>query len=428
MKIRAREEQRLHLPRQISKSSLIRESMNMPGWLSSQLKELSEKGTFYWVRVAGIVVLGIWAGDWVAHTDSWRGWRRSCYQLLQYVNPLKPHPYGTVLVLIEDQEYWREPGLFAHRTPIRRDCLANLVRAIGAQDPAVIALDFNLESPSVEGNPIDEPEYAAETDKLVTAIRELPRKCAVVLPKTTRTPSPGEYLENAAVYDGKDFGQTKVYKGYISGPKDFPRVAFFTMTTQNGGSLSSFAQAIARAKDPRSTLDNKGPTLPTTTFVALKEFPQASALDVLKGESHALEKLPHNVVIVGAHWHMDGYNHGKLIDLHDSTMGLVPGALLHANYVESILNTRLYWEWPPVWLRIIEIAAALLVALVFALKTGTVVKALAVGVIILALVVTSIVSLLAFASVFDFSILIIVVIAHAVVEQVLERKREGVQA
>jgi CHASE2 domain-containing sensor protein len=428
MKIWARQKQRLHLPHQICKLSLIRETMNMPGWLSSQLKELGEKRAFYWVQVAGIVILGIWAGDRIAHADSWRGLRRSCYQLLQYANPLKPHPYEIVLVLIEDQEYWREPGLFAHRTPIRRDCLANLVRAIGAQDPAVIALDFNLESPSVEGNPIDEPEYAAETDKLATAIRELPPKCAVVLPKTTRTPSPGEYLENAAVYDGKDFGQTKVYKGYISGPNDFPRVALFTMSTQNGGSLSSFAQAIARAKDPRSTVDNKGPALPTTTFVALKEFPQASALDVLKGEPHALEKLSHNVVIVGAHWHRDGYNHGDLIDLHDSIIGLVPGALLHANYVQAILTTRLYWEWAPVWLRIIEVAAALLVALVFALKTGTVAKALAVGVIILALYVTSIVSLLAFALVFDFSILIVLVIAHAVVAHIIERKTKGLQA
>lgn len=400
----------------------------MPAWLSSHLKELSNKGVLYWIRVAGSVVLGIWAGDWVAHTDSWRGWRRSCYQFLQYVVPLRPHPYGTVLVLIKDQEYWREPGLFAHRTPIRRDTLAKLVTAIGAQGPAVIALDFNLESPSPDGNPIDEPEYASETDALATAIRELPRNCSVVLPKTTRTPLPGQYLENSAVYDNKDFGKTKVYKGYISGPKDFPRVAFFTMRVQDGGSLSSFAQAIARARNPQSSLDNTGATLPTTTFVPLEEFPQASALDVLKGEPRALEKLPNNVVIVGAHWHMDGYNQGKLIDLHDSPLGLVPGALLHANYVESILNTRLYWEWPPIWLRVIEVMAALLVAFVFALKTGPVVKALAVGLIILALVGTSIVSLLAFASVFDFSILVIIVIAHALVEQFVERKRHGAQA
>jgi CHASE2 domain-containing sensor protein len=404
----------------------------MGKWLTSQLKELSEKGIAYWFRVAVVVVLGVKAGDWVAHTDSWRGWRRACYQLSQSKIPpaFRPHPYVTVLVLIEDQEYWREPGLFAHRAPIRRDCLASLVRAIGAQSPAVIALDFNLESASPDGNPIDEPEYAAETDDLVAAIREVPRNCSVVLPKTTRTSSTGGYLENSAVYDGKDFGETEVYKGYISGPppENFPGVAFFTMTVQDGSSLSSFAQAIARAKKPGSSLDNKGTTLPSTTFVPLEEFPYTSALNLLNGEPSALEKLPHNTVVVGAHWHTDGYNGGKLIDQHDSPLGLVPGVLLHANYVESILNTRLYWEWPPIWLRVIDVTAALLVALVFALKTGTIVKALAVGLIIVALPVASVVSLLAFASVFDFSVLVVIVIAHALFEQLRERRRQSAQA
>jgi len=405
----------------------------MRKWLSSQAEGLRKKRVWYWTRVALIIVAGLWVSDWIAKTGGWMKLRRSCSRALQDVAPIKPHPYATILVLIEDEEYWglSEPfrsGPFTHRSPIRRDGLAKLVKAIAAEDPAVVALDLNLESPSPDGIPVDELEYAWETNELVKAIKEVPRRTSIVLPRTVREPWPGQYWENSAVYDGKDFGETKVSKGYISLPpaKDFRKIPLFTMTVQNGDSLGSLAQAIVRARNPRSSLDNKGVTLPTAAFVPLESFPHVSAGDVLKGEPGALNQLPHNIVIVGAHWHPDR-DHGLLVDLHNSPLGMVPGALLHANYAEAILNERLYSEWQHNWLRVAEVTAAVLVALISALKTGFFVKLIAIALILLALVGMSILSLLAFASVFDSSILLIMVICHPVVER-LVGKRETARA
>lgn len=394
----------------------------MRKWFQAQLHELGGKPVRYWIHVAIFIGIGLWAGEWIAHQNIWMSWRRSCYHWLHDRVPLKPQP-ATVLVLIGDEEYWSEE--LAGRVPISREYLARLVTAVAAESPAVIALDFNLESPSVEGKPIDFDRYAKETNDLVKAISEVPRTSAVVLPKTTRTSALGHYLENSAVYDAHDFRQAKISKGYISLPKDFRKIPLFTMKVQNGGLLDSFSQAIVRAKKPRARLDNPNATLPSSAFVSLEAFTHVSAKDVLNGERKALDELGHNLVIIGGRWHANGHDRGKLIDLHDSPLGLMSGALLHANYVEAILNARLYWEWKPTALRVIEITAAVLLALVFALKTGPFIQGIAVALIVLALVGTSVLSLLAFASVFDFSIPVIIIIGHALVERFAERKKLG---
>src|ERR1700731_3775115 len=102
---------------------------------------------------------------------------------------------------------------------------------------------------------------------------------------------------------------------------------------------------------------------------------------------------------------------------------MMSGAMIHANYVDAILNARLYWELKLITLRVIEITVAVLLAVQFALKTMPLVQAVAVALIILTLVGTSILSLLVFASVFDFSIPVVVIIGHALVERFMERKR-----
>jgi CHASE2 domain-containing sensor protein len=394
----------------------------MRKWFSAQWEELKQKPLGYWLRVVCVVGLGVWAGEWIAHTDIWMGWRRSCYRWLHDRVPIKPQPYATTLVLIGDEEYWR--GELMGRQPIHRDYLAKLVTAIAAADPAVIALDFMLRSPTPEGESLESPEFVEETKKLVKAIREVPTRTWIVLPKTTRRgQGGGHYFEEAAVYERQDFGQAKVAKGYISLPKDFRKVPLLTMKVQNGGLLDSFAQAIVRARKPHAALDNPAAILPSAAFVSLEEFPHVSAGDVLKGDAKALEQLAHSIVIVGAHWHKDDYQRGEFIDMHDSPLGKMPGALLHANYVEAILNSRLYWDWTPVALHVIDITGALLVALVFALKTTRVLQIAAAALIALSLVVASIISLLAFASVLDFSIPVVIVMAHALIEQYFERKK-----
>ena len=123
-------------------------------WLNTPLSWLKN----YWFRVVIIAIIGIAVGEKVDNTELWIGYRYHVYQLLQNLSPRKPHPQRTALVLIGDNEYWSGLDL-QNRVPIKRNYLARLVDAASAANAAVIALDFDLRSPSPDGNPLESPDY-----------------------------------------------------------------------------------------------------------------------------------------------------------------------------------------------------------------------------------------------------------------------------
>ena len=75
---------------------------------------------------------------------------------------------------------------------------------------------------------------------------------------------------------------------------------------------------------------------------------------------------------------------------------------MHANYVEAILDSRLFPGWSPLALHLVEGAGAALVVLIFVLEAGAISKALAVAAVVLILVALSAFSLLVFGLVLDF--------------------------
>jgi CHASE2 domain-containing sensor protein len=389
----------------------------MAAWIAKQWEALKGKGARYWAVALFVIGLGIWVGDKLAESCLWRDQRQKCYLWLNDRIPRKPHPQRTALVLIEDDEYWL--GELAGRRPIHRDYLARLLSEVAKADAAVIALDFDLRSPSPKGTPREQPAYSAEADKLFNAVRDVATSRPVVLPKTIAN-SPNGYITESDIYDDYDFGNGQVLKGYISLPYDPRGVPILTMQLQGGDRVDSMAQAIVRADNKRLLPENNRTTLPYGSFMALESFPRVSAREVLQGNSAALAELKHKIVIIGAHWHQRAFERGGLIDLNDSPLGLLPGVVLHANYVEAIIDSRLYWAWSPTMLYIVDGLGAGLVALIFALKINPIVKVLAVLGIGLLLVGISISSLLLFGLVFDFFIPVVSVIAHGVIERALE--------
>src|ERR1044071_1837332 len=66
--------------------------------------------------------------DWAARQDFWPKARYVTYQFLTTLSWRKALPQNTVVVLVDDDEYWR--GEPARRVPIKRAYLAKLLRAI----------------------------------------------------------------------------------------------------------------------------------------------------------------------------------------------------------------------------------------------------------------------------------------------------------
>jgi CHASE2 domain-containing sensor protein len=61
---------------------------------------------------------------------------------------------------------------------------------------------------------------------------------------------------------------------------------------------------------------------------------------VLRGDPATLAKLANRVVLVGGSWRTASLGRGELVDAHETPVGVLPGVLVHANYVEALLTGR----------------------------------------------------------------------------------------
>ena len=153
----------------------------MAKWVTKQLNAFRKKKLGYWLRAAAAVFLGVWLGDQLSESDLWLKQRRTTYRLLHKGESAKAACEVGGSQFDRRQRCWL--GELAGRRPTRRDYLGRLMRAAAAANPALIALDFNLRSPSPGGNPINHPDYQQETEVLLDTIREIALKCPVVISK-----------------------------------------------------------------------------------------------------------------------------------------------------------------------------------------------------------------------------------------------------
>ena len=77
---------------------------------------LRRRSRSYWIRLFLFVVLGSVVANWIGKWDVWIDLRYKIYQSLQGMLPGKRHVQSTVLVLIQDEEYWK--GILEQRAPI----------------------------------------------------------------------------------------------------------------------------------------------------------------------------------------------------------------------------------------------------------------------------------------------------------------------
>jgi CHASE2 domain-containing sensor protein len=378
------------------------------------LRMLSRKTKAYWLFAAALIVAGMYFGTRFEEKGIWIDLRYRLYQGLERFNPRPPKAKRTVLVLVDDDDYWR--GRLARRTPINRHYLADLLLALSECDPAVIAIDFNLRSPATDGSLKDNPEYTAETDDLRQSLNAVSAHRAVVLPATLDITPKSQYSVDGAIYDGLRLERGHLQIGYIQPPED-ARLIPMARTLAGGGTIDSFAESIARAVN-EEVVDQIGDkdTLPFGTFMPESEFHQVSASDVLRLEPSACQPLRHNIALVGAAWHTASYQRGDLVDLHSSPLGYISGVFLHANYIEAILDLRTYEPIGEENRLAIEFFFSALVAVLLAIEMGPIKKSTCVATVCLSVMLASYLFWQNLGIFFDFFFPVILLLAHAVID------------
>jgi len=379
--------------------------------------KIRKKGVLYWLTVLVLIGLGVWLGRWLENQEFAIDVRYKCFHALGATSYRKAFIQRTVVVLIGDEEYWK--GELARRIPTKRDYLAKLIRHLDMADPAVIALDFDLRSQSPDGSYLLHSDYEAETKQLLDAVKEVSRNRWVVLPKTIRLSEKG-YETESDIYDGYDFEGGKVRNGYISLPFDIRKVPL-KQTMRNGSTVESFAEAIVRVTNEQALLPVQGlEVLPYGNYLASDAFTKISPTDVLNKTPESFAKLRHNIVIIGAGWSSKAYGRGSRVDIYPTPVGPLQGALIHANFVEALLDNRTSKPLGETILKIIEIIATFCVAVVFVLISRPLGKLIGIILLVVGLVAFSYFSWLNLGLFYDFFIPVLLVSFHAAYEQIHE--------
>jgi CHASE2 domain len=235
------------------------------------------------------------------------------------------------------------------------------------------------------------------------------------------------YKTESNVYDGFPFGSRSqqdspnVTKGYLSLADADVRYIPPILKLDNGQELKSFSLAIVAARSQKAMKRRNWSDLMFASFLQMNEIETVSAAHVCCANPDRDvigPALEHQIVIIGGIWHKDGPGIGERVDLWETPRGLMPGVYLHANYVEAILDQRVYPLLQPDWR--IEAFVGLLFASMLALRLNRIKKAAMIVVGIAGTVAASYILLQNVGVYCDVVILDILLIGHIVVEGFLK--------
>ena len=357
------------------------------------------RGWRYWTGAALTLLAGMLAS---ALVDRYASTSKVRYQFFQWLVELDPRDIQeryVKRVMVGDEEYWRGP--LAGRRPIKRDYLAKLLAAVDTGKPLIIAMDFDLRLPDPERLSIPE-DYREESEILARAVLQIAEDREIVLPANVSFAKGGGYAMDPSLFQvfgicsrvAKDGTWThegtpalpisanarrNIRCGYIELPPDM-RSLPPVLSLDNGGELDSFSLAITRLRSPDAAR-SLGHTMRYASFVRsedpnqpaaldLKSRRQFSASEVLGGDIDLKEALAGAIVIVGGSWSPLAAGRGKTpVDSKVTPVGSIPGARVHSNYVEALLDSRTYPAVPHRVIMWCEAAFGILASLLFALCT-----------------------------------------------------------
>jgi CHASE2 domain-containing sensor protein len=397
--------------------------------LAAHLIALVREDPWHWVVAAALIAAGSLYSATLESFPPLFNFRYRIYYFLLNLSPREPFPTDTTIVALDDDLFWH--GELARRSPVKRRYLAKLVREIAKFHPKVIALDIKLSATQTQSWTNDhrlqlpvEQDYVDETAELLEAIRDVAATTDVVLAKRIAYADPEEttYKREANLYDTFDFKSKRVRSAYINLHRDDERYVPPILPMTNGPPLRSFALEIVNSATPEILERKDWSQLMFASFIPITKTNEktVSASEVCD-PNHDTEKLErglgHRRVLVGATWHTKENGQGGVVDPHPSPLGEIAGVVLHANYVEAILDQRVYplkhVEW---W---VEAMAGLLLAYLFALHLRQGSGIVLLGVIVAVSLFLSYFLLQNFGIFCDVVILNVLLVGHVLLEPVV---------
>ena len=381
----------------------------------------------HWVVVIALILLGMKIGSLLEEHHVGMNFRYITYRALQKFRPGNPFVQSTVVVVIGDEEYWK--GDAARRVPINREYLAKIIGALAEAQPKLIAVDFDLRSPTPDGKPyVEHPDYEKERQVFLKTVDEISKHVPVVLPETVTLVEGSYYLQESDIYDDYAFHSGKVLKGYINLPFDY-RMVPLTLLMRDGTPVKSMSEAIVENINPEALKHiHKDGDFPYGRWLSIESFENrhlVSATEVLNHNAEAFEKIRGNVAIMGSAWSKSAYGRGPFNDEHFTPVGDIPGVFMHANYVEALLGERTYGRWGEISLKILEFTISLALASIFAWPFRPLVRFIMVFLLCLFLLFLSYLSFLNLGRFFDFFVPTILVLGHAGFEQLREWRTDS---
>ena len=320
---------------------------NLPSFVLSALQPFVRKGVWHWVSFVLMLAAGWYLGHLLEASPWLTDLRYGLYQRqLGLRDRSQLHPRRTALVLLDDDDYWGED--FQSRTPLKRDALAKLLDSLNAAGVNTVALDVDLRAPLPADPGFEFSDYKAEDARLFEAIG---RMCAanrrVVLASSVTFEGDG-YHEAPSIYTKDLAGLPCVTKGYIQLPFDMRRLPG-ALSLADGGHLDSLSLAVAGIADPTAhdvAAADSGKGFRFSEYLTPADFAGRDGRQFLFSGHELLRRtvedlrpqLADRIVFVGAHWHANAYGKGPVVDTHPSPGGTEPGVMLHANYVEAMLD------------------------------------------------------------------------------------------
>jgi CHASE2 domain-containing sensor protein len=413
----------------------------------------------HWLFVGSVIVVSLILGYYLEHDEGWLPARYRVYWLFQHPWPRPLVFRDTVVVILDDDAYWDDAG---GDRPLNRAYLADLVDKLASQDPAVIGLDIFTNSTGKfrttlpNGKVIvDRQDRAEDSAKLLDTLEKAANSCDIVLSINVQRKDlldsaqrgSGEkamphaeassplswfadgdserlpYVKLPDYYDEYGLQSDNIVPAYLLLYPDRravpPRVPL-----EDGREIPSLSLAAAERFRPElvSTKDWSQPRFGSFVNRSPESEISAHQLMIAQGdEAQALaRKIRHKIVLVGGDWHEDSSRVGRRVDQHPTPIGELPGVVLHANYVEAILDDRAFdMLRSRVWLSAVDVLLGLLFAYVLFVPIRLGVKVpLAVLVAVVPLV-ASLVIMQYFAIYWDSLIMSVLLLGHFVSERMI---------
>jgi CHASE2 domain-containing sensor protein len=398
------------------------------------IRPFTRKGWGHWLRFALLLTAAGYAGHLLS-TSAWlTGLRYSLYhRQLMMRDRSQLYPRRTALVLLNDDDYWGNG--FQSRTPLKRGELAVLVDKLDEAGVNTVALDVDLRSPRPKEPGFEFPDYQEEDKLLFAAIA---RMCAggrhVVLASSVQFGDDG-YVEMPSIYTGSLKQMSCVVHGYIQLPFDMRQIAG-SLELAGGAHLDSMSLAITGIADPTArdqAAANSGEGFRYSEYLTPEDFAAKNGRQfIFDGqqlrtmETKALrDQLADKLVLVGANWHSFAYSAGPLVDMHNSPGGMEPGVMLHANYVEAMLDsTGTFTPISNETAELLEIGLALVLAMIGVLEIHSAWKWAAFFIALVLSILFTYTLLQNLGLFLDFFIPMLMIIAHTIAEEALKMWRE----